>query len=308
MNLSRIHAALLLPLFALACEEPLEPGSKVDSFRVLAQQVDQPYAKPGEAVKFSSLSYDPQARPLSWLWASCENPGDSSLEGCLARIAQKADPTSAIFAMGEGQDAPELTIPSDALSSLPDEARRFASVGVVSAACPGDLSIAAGPGGLPFRCQEFKTGRDMALDEFIVGIKRINVRDAERNHNPVINGVSFDGVDWPEAEVKEVGFCDRGDFDYDQCPGAEKHALSVQLSPDSFETGLDSSGESFAENVVIQHYAMEGIFKYEVRVGNSPQNGWVARKAASGQTLTLWFVARDDRGGVGWTTRRVRVR
>jgi hypothetical protein len=47
---------------------------------------------------------------------------------------------------------------------------------------------------------------------------------------------------------------------------------------------------------------------YEVRVGNSPQNGWVARKAASGQTLTLWFVARDDRGGVGWTTRRVRVR
>jgi hypothetical protein len=210
--------------------------------------------------------------------------------------------------MGEGQDAPELAVPADALSSLPEQARRFASMGVVSAACPGDLSLGEGPGGLPFRCQEFKTGRDLALDEFIVGIKRINVRDTERNHNPVITGVNFDGADWPAGEVKDVGSCDTGKFDYDACPGAEKHELPVQLSADSFETGLDSSGESFAENVVIQHYAMEGIFQYEVRVGNSPKNGWVARKAASGQTLTLWFVARDDRGGVSWTTRQARVR
>lgn len=308
MNMSRVHAGLLLPLFALACEEPLEPGSKVDSFRVLAQQVDQPYARPGETVQFSSLSFDPQSRPVSWVWASCVNPGDSSLEGCLAQIVHGADPTAAVFAMGQGEDAPELTIPSDALSSLPDEAKRFASVGVVSAACPGDLSIGEGPGGLPFRCQELDTGRDMALDEFIVGIKRIGVRESERNRNPVITGVTFDGQDWPATEIKEVGACDRGDFDYDQCPSADKHELSVVLSPESFETGLDSAGESFAEEVVIQHYAMEGIFQYEVRVGSSPKNGWVARKAASGQTLTLWFVARDDRGGVGWTSRQVTVR
>lgn len=307
MNMSRIHTALLLPLLALACEEPLEPGSKVDSFRVLAQQADQPYAKPGETVKFTSLSFDPQSRPVSWLWASCVNPPDSSVEGCLTQIAMQPDPNAAVFAMGEGQDAPELTIPTDALSSLPDEAKRFASVGVVSAACPGDLSIGEGPGGLPFRCQEFKTGRDLALDEFIVGIKRIGVRESERNQNPVITGVTFDGQDWPANEIKQVGSCDRGDFNYDSCPSVDKHDLAVLLSPDSFETGLDSSGESFTEDVVIQHYATEGIFQYEVRIGSSPKTGWVARKAASGQTLTLWFVARDDRGGVSWTTRQVAV-
>jgi hypothetical protein len=34
----------------------------------------------------------------------------------------------------------------------------------------------------------------------------------------------------------------------------------------------------------------------------------VARKAALGQTLTLWFVVRDNRGGVTWAERRVDVR
>lgn len=308
MKTSLVYGALLLPWLTLGCDKPLEPGSKVDSFRVLAEQLDQPYAKPGETVKFSSLSFDPEERAVTWAWASCKNPADSSVYGCLAKIGESEDPTNAVFAMGKGEDSPELTIPSDVISSLPEAARRFASVGVVSVACPGDLSMAEGPGGLPFRCQEFKTGRDLALDEFIVGIKRIPVRETERNQNPIIDGVSFDGADWPEDEVKEVGSCDTSDFLYDSCPDAEKHQLAVQLAPESFESGLDSLGQGFEEQVVIQHYAMEGIFENEVRIGREPKNGWVARKAASGQTLSLWFVARDDRGGVSWVTRQVRVR
>lgn len=303
-----LHTAFALPLLAVACSEPLEPGTKVDSFRVLAQQLDQPYAEPGETVSISSLSYDPQSRPVTWAWASCLNPPDSSLQGCFAQIAASADPASAVFAMGGGEDAPQLTIPSDALSSLPEEARRFASVGVVSVACPGDLSMDQGPGGLPFRCQESGTGRELGLDEFIVGIKRVGVRETERNTNPVIGNVTFDGVDWPEDEIKEVGSCDRDDFEYDSCSGDDKHQLALALTPESFETGLDSAGLEFAEQVVVQYYATEGIFENEVRVGNDTKNGWVARRAASDKTLRLWFVARDDRGGVSWATRQVTVR
>jgi hypothetical protein len=308
MKKSLLYGAWLLPWLTLGCDEPLEPGSKVDSFRVLAEQVDRPFAKPGEAVKFSSLTFDPQDRVVTWAWASCKNPADSSVYGCLAKIGESRDPTSAVFAMGEGEDSPELTIPEDVITSLPAAAQRFASVGVVSVACPGDLSMAEGPGGLPFRCQELETGRDLALDEFVVGIKRIPVRETERNHNPIIDGISFDGADWPEDEVKEVGSCDTSGFSYDSCPDAEKHQLAVQLAPESFESGLDSSGDGFDEQVVIQHYATEGIFENEVRIGKDPKNGWVARKAASGQTLSLWFVARDDRGGVSWAIRQVRVR
>jgi hypothetical protein len=305
-----LHKLCLVPLLALAalaCEEPLEPAAKVDSFRVLAEQADLPYARPGEDVQLSSLSYDPEGRPITWAWASCLNPSGSDLQGCLASIAESADPAAAVFALGEGQATATLTIPSDALSSLPAAVRPNASVGVVSVACPGDLSFDMGPGGLPFRCQEPATGRDLELDEFIVGIKRITVRETDRNQNPIITGITFDGADWPEDEVKEVGSCSTNKLDYSLCSDKNKHELAAQLSPESFERGTDEHGNDFEEQLVIQHYATEGIFENEVRIGKEPKNGWVARGRASGQLLTLWFVARDNRGGVTWAQRQVQV-
>jgi hypothetical protein len=307
MNASRIRLSALLPLLALGCSDELEPGTKVDSLRVLAQQADLPFAHPGETVRLSSLSYDPQGRPLTWAWASCVNPSESSLQGCFDRIAASPDPASAIFAMGEGVDAPTLTIPSDAIANLPAAARAAASIGVVSAACPGDLSLEDGPAELPFKCRETGTGRALPLDDFIVGIKRITVRETERNLNPQIERITFDGEDWAEGDVKEVGYCNQDDFSYETCPG-EQHQLAPQLSAGSFESGQDELGREFEEQVVLQYYGTEGIFEHEVKIGSEPKNGWVARKRASGQTLKLWFVARDNRGGVSWAERQVRVR
>jgi hypothetical protein len=297
----------LLPAL-VGCDAPLEPGSKIDSFRVLAEQVDQPYAHPGETVRLSSLSFDPEARDVTWAWVSCVNPDSSDLQGCFDKIAADPDPTRALFELGADADSAALTIPPDTLNELPAAARGAASVGVISAACPGELSLDEGPGGLPFRCQEPATGRELALDELIVGFKRITVRETDRNQNPVITGVTFDGADWPEGEVKEVGSCNADDFVYDACPAKEKHRLAAAVSQESFESGKDELGRDFDEQVVVQFYATEGIFEYEVRTGESPQNGWVARKRAAGQTLKLWFVARDDRGGVTWAERQVSVR
>jgi len=304
----KIGLIAAFPVLLLGCDTAPEPGTKVDSFRVLAEQVDQPYAHPGETVQLSSLSFDPAQRQVTWAWASCVNPASSDLDGCLATIYASSDPASAVFAMGADNDSAALTIPADALSSLPAGARGAATVGVISVACPGDLSMGAGPGGLPFRCQESGTGRELALDEFIVGFKRITVRETERNQNPVISSITFDGVDWPEGEIKTVGFCSATDFVYGPCPDKDKHQLAARLSAESFEKGKDELGRDFEEQVVLQHYATEGIFEFEVRTGKSPKNGWVARKSASGQTLSLWFVARDDRGGVAWAERQVTVR
>jgi hypothetical protein len=303
-----LFAALPFALLGLGCDDPPEPGAKIDSFRVLAEQADLPYARPGETVQLSSLSFDPQARPVTWAWASCANPISNDLNGCLATIAEAGDPAISVFAMGAGTSTAALTIPSDAIDSLPAAARGAATVGVLSVACPGDLSFGAGPGGLPTRCQETGTGRDMELDEFIVGYKRIAVRRTDRNQNPEITGITFDGTDWPATETKLVGFCDQSDFIYDTCPDGEKHQLAATVSSASFESGNDELGRPFEEQLVIQHYATEGIFEFEVRTGKSPKTGWVARKAASGQTLSMWFVARDDRGGVSWAERKVTVR
>lgn len=303
----KIGLIAALPLFFAGCDAPLEPGTKVDSFRVLAEQVDQPYARPGEKVRLRSLSFDPKGRDVTWAWASCVNPNSSDLQGCFDKIAESPDPSSALFEMGVGADSAALTIPADALDSVPAAARGAANVGVVSAACPGELSLDDGPGGLPFRCREPETGRELGLDELIVGFKRVTVRETERNQNPIIAKITFDGVDWPEGEIKQVGSCDADDFVYDTCPAKQKHTLAAQLSRDSFESGKDELGRDFEEQVVVQYFATEGIFEYEVRTGKSPQNGWVARKRASGQTITLWFVARDNRGGVTWAVRQVTV-
>jgi hypothetical protein len=210
--------------------------------------------------------------------------------------------------MGADQSAPQVTIPTDVISELPAEARNGASVGIVSAACPGELSFGEGPGGLPFVCKEVGSDRAMALDEFSVGIKRITVRETDRNQNPVISGVTFDGVDWPETEIKQVsGTCDADDWVYDTCSDSTKHDLAVQLPAGTVEKGTDELGKDFTEQVVVQYYATEGVFENEVKIAAETENGWAARKQAAGQLLTFWFVARDNRGGVSWTTRQVQV-
>jgi len=308
MNASSIRVAALVPLLALGCADEVEPGTKVDSLRVLAQQADLPFAHPGETVQLRSLSYDPQGRAITWAWASCVNPSESSLEGCIGRIAESADPASAVFAMGEGVDAATLTVPPDTISRLPASARAAASVGVVSAACPGELRLGEGPGGLPFLCRESGTGRELPLDDFIVGIKRLTIRESERNSNPQIESISFDGEDWPADEIKEVGACAQSNFVYDTCPDDQKHQLEPKISAASFESGQDELGRDFTEQVVVQYYATEGIFENEVKIASEPKNGWVARTSAAGQTLKLWFVVRDNRGGVSWAERQVKVR
>jgi hypothetical protein len=307
-SLSALSLVPALSLLALGCDEQLEPGTKIDSFRVLAQQADQPYAHPGETVQMTTLSHDPAGRPITWAWASCVNPQSSDLPGCLAKIAENPDPQTSVFALGVDQASPSLTIPADVIESLPSQARAGASVGLVSAACPGDLSLGAGPGGLPFVCKETDSGRELGLDEFSVGIKRLTVRENDRNQNPVVGGVTFDGTDWPETEVKQVPrTCNTDDWTYDTCADGTKHQIAIQLPDGTVESGQDELGNGFTEEVIVQYYATEGIFENEIKTSAETKNGWVVRKRAAGQLLTFWFVVRDNRGGVTWTTRQAQV-
>jgi hypothetical protein len=304
----------LLALGAAACDPDFDPGSNVNSLRVLAVQADNPYAAPGETVRLQALSYDPEARPITWAWAFCARPASSSVDSCLADIAQTTATTGALplLGMGEGLDSIEVTIPADTLDSIPPEARANTLVGVLSVACPGNLELNAelDPGGadnpLPFRCTD-SAGAQLDLHDSIVSVKRIFMRQTDRNQNPIITQVTFDGADWPEDYVPEVSSCSIDDFTYDDCDGADKHRLAAVVAPESFETGTDEFGRNFTEELIVQHFATEGIFEYEVRIAADPETGWVARRQASGGEITVWFVARDDRGGVSYTARQVRV-
>ena len=304
-----IAGAFLSIVGTFGCAPDFDPGSRVVSMRVLAEQADLPFAKPGDTVKLNALSYDPEGRNITWAWAACVNPSSSTIQGCLDKIGEDSAQTGSppILAQGVALNSFSYTVPNDVLDSLPDAAKSSAMVGILSVACPGDLSLDNGSNPLPFTCQERGTGRAFALDEYVLGQKRIQVRAHDNNQNPVIEQVTFDGQDWPEDEVKQVSACDTDNNDYQPCAASSKHRISARPSQASVEEGTTEFGVTFSEQVVIEYYATEGIFEHDVKIASDPETGWAARKVASGKELKLWMVVHDDRGGVSWAERRVHV-
>ena len=302
-------AAFLGLLNTMACEADFDPGSRVLSYRVLAQEMDVPFAKPGETVNIRSLSYDPQGRTVNWAWAACVNPSSATVQGCFDKIGEDTEKSgeSPVLAQGAEMSDFTYTVPADALDVLPESARPSALIGIASVACPGDLAIEAGPNNLPFTCKEAGTGRVMALEEYVIGVKRVQVRANDRNTNPVIEAVLFDGVEWPEDEVKTVKACDTNNNEYKPCADDTKHEIVARPTASSVESGTTEFGIAFNEQVIIEYYATEGVFEYDVAIASDPNTGWAARKAASGKELRMWMVLHDDRGGASWAERRVRV-
>jgi hypothetical protein len=302
--LSVIAMGALVPL--VACGNDFDPGSRVTSLRVLAVRADVPYARPGEEVHLEALAFDPQegTRTLTWGWTTCVNPAQSTPEGCLEQITidtRAGRPPE--FVIGVDLDTYVIRIPSDVLASLPEAGRAHATLGVVAIACPGTLRFGVGP--LGYLCTD-AGGRVLGTRDVIAGMKRIFLREHDRNENPVIASVTWDGAAWNEDDVKTVRACDGEPNEYDDCDG-EKHTIAAWPAAGSVESGVDEHGTPFEEQIVAQYYATEGIFERDVRIGAAPETGWVARRPARGTIVTLWLVVRDNRGGMSWTSRRVRV-
>jgi hypothetical protein len=301
--------AVLLGLLALtACDAEFDPGTQVDSLRVLAVRADDPFVHPGDSVRLQALAYDPQGRAITWAWAACPSPAGSAVADCLDQVRRSAAAGQLpVFAQGEGLDNVEVPVPADALDGIPAEARQQALAGIVSVACPGILEILDVDDRIPFRCTDRDSGAELGLHDMIVGVKKVFLREAEVNQNPIIDNILFDGEVWPSDEIKEVDPCDTRKFSYDDCKDVA-HRIAAVVNPESFEAGVNEFGRDFSEDLIVQHYNTDGIFEDEVRIAEDSETRWAARISSSGSTQTLWFVVHDDRGGVSWTTRRVQVR
>lgn len=309
MKTSALSALLLTLTAAVGCAPEFEPASRVVSLRVLAQVADLPFAQPGETVQIQSLSHAVDGETIDWAWTACVNPAASTVQGCLDQLAETSRVTGTAPILAQGPDLSQFsyTVPSDAFTSLPAVAQSTAFVGVLSVACPGDVRAEPGPNHLPWNCKERGSGRTLELSEYVIGMKRIMVRHSDRNSNPVIEQVTFDGEDWPADELKEVTACDTESNDYKPCSEVSKHQIAARPSAASVQSGTTEFGRAFQEQVVIEYYATEGIFEHEIKIAADPVTGWAARKAASGQDLTLWMVVHDDRGGATWAERHVHV-
>lgn len=303
-TISRISAAVLSLSSLFACGEDLDPGSRVTDLRVLAVRADGPFARPGETVALDALAYDPLGRSITWGWAACVAPDGTDVASCMGAIAADAAAGRPIFsATGPDLTRFQLTVPADALARVAPEARGGATVGVLAAACPQRLVIVPGR----VDCID-AAGASLPSGSWVLGIKHVALRERDRNANPTFATVTFDGAPWAEDDVKVVDACDTDGNRFDRCPESLAHRIAAVPAPDAVEHGVDELGRAFDEAVVVQSYATEGIFEHDVRVASAPETRWVARAKARGAEQRMWFVVRDDRGGVSWASRRVRVR
>jgi hypothetical protein len=212
--------------------------------------------------------------------------------------------------VGDGVTRYTFAVPSDAITSLPAVAAPHAAVGVVTVACPGTIAFdtaTTSPGALPVRCLD-ASGAPLAPEQYVISVKRIAVRARDRNANPQIAAITWNGAPWREDEVRDVSACSNDPVQFLDCVGGEQPTIGVQPAPGAVESGVDEFGAPFTEQVVAQYYATQGAFEYDVRTRDAATTRWAARHAVSGTDQSMWFVLRDDRGGVSWATRRVHVR
>jgi hypothetical protein len=313
-------------LCAQGCAGDFDPGSRVTSLRVLAVSADLPYAQPGEKVNLTAEWYTPPSdkRQRFWYWLRCVDPDDTSVVGCIKAVGeevkQTGDVTKAFLNVPDGtdQDTASLTIPDDALSRLPADSRKNATVGIVLLVCPGNLNLTSqtdltsiSTGQVPLECDDVTTKQPLPLDQWVAGIKRIFVRDKDRNANPQFGTVTWDGAAWDASTdpttYKTIKPCDDDGNRYDRCT-TDQHQIDVALAPGSVESGTDEFGSAFTEQVVIEFYSTEGTFEHEVRIAASGTTGFAARKQSKDDGYTpikIWIVVHDDRGGVSWIERTV---
>jgi hypothetical protein len=289
----------LLTIVAAGCGSDFDPLARITSPRILAAKADAPFAPPGATVTVSPLAVDQAGAPVGLAFATCTRPQSTTAVGCALAADARFTPVAAAQPLS-------VTVPSTILDGVPLEGRRFVSFGLLLVACPGPLVAQPGPEGLPFSCLD-ATGARLPLGAYDLGVKRILPRLTDRNANPIIDRVTFDGQPWEAGEVKTIGACASATENrYDRCHG-ESHALSVEPTVDSFEAGVDEFSTPFTEQLLVSYYATDGLFDGTVRDAAAPVSRFKARAGARGRRVTLWFAIRDDRGGVAFTERVLEV-
>ena len=153
-----------------------------------------------------------------------------------------------------------------------------------------------------------ESGEPVGPEGYVFGFTRVYVYDDAGSTNPVIEGVSIDGVPVDVDAGLTLPRCTTEDTA--ACP---KYALRVAVPPSSQEPYPDVDGGTRKEQVWAAYYATDGRFNGDIRVLYDPekgaldntQNDYQASKTAG--EGTMWIVVRDDRAGTSWVQFPVRV-
>lgn len=221
-------AALGAPAIASGCQADFDPPTLINTLRVLAVSVDNPYPQPGDEVTFTMTYHDgypgPEEgpRPVQILWlGGCFNPPGEQYFACyeqiaelFAQVASGGAPPEEYFAAGIGLDTFTMPIPEDIISSRPaPEVGPHYGIGYVFfAACAGNLRPVTDPGGkagaFPFGCFD-NEGRRLGAESFVPGYTQIYSfaplapgEAPPTNANPQLLGLTLDGAKIEEDFAK----------------------------------------------------------------------------------------------------------
>lgn len=368
MKRNGLHAwlsASLLAATAAGCQPEFDPGSELTGLRVMSVRKSTPYAAPGERVDLQLLWHDagteqrePRVPEIAWL-AICENPASDLFELCLAQAPNltPGDLAGRISLPSDAEgpnDRFSFTTSADIISSRPaprdPTSLPYGLTYVFFAACAGSLTTTDDER-FPFACFEERDGqggfgsgdRELSSEDFVVGYSAVFSYAETTNGNPVMTGISVDGVtlrpEPPEGIDREPGVvylpprdlclgngCDAviGEAPAEGCPAeltrpacdgdCSPFDLRPLVDPASAEVDDTTLGRRSGENreqMWINYYATDGSLSSEVRLLNDATRGWNEdpgieyEPAAEPGVAHVWAVAHDNRGGADWARLRV---
>jgi hypothetical protein len=312
-------ARVMIPLAALlsltACSYNFEKSSEILDRRILAIQVDPPELAGGAAVPDSvrarALVVDPGSPQavVEVSWASCTFAARSNADTGEGENKRCTESDGLVLHSNGSEPLAELsqTIP------LPEPVASALAAGVDVPAPQLQVQV------------EISSDRGALVSVKEVAVTAVLPEGQEPNRNPVVQGLTLDGVDWlPDAPRT---------LQYGACPDEEKKEVEaedgslVKVCEHDIEPLFDEAeaqfyeGRGFSGDVELQQERL--VFSWFTDAGSfrraltrqkdardpSPDNvgpkaAWREPPAKTGRA-TLWAVIRDGRGGTTWVRREV---
>ena len=284
-------------LLLLACS-PIEVAEswQIDRMRILAIAAEPAEPRPGDKVTFSSLIVSPNQPVACSAWLGCS--GDAGACGFGALPDSGTQDTAAAAAGFLGVDPylpPTWTVPETALDGLDDSQKLEGVTSMVTVIALSNCDAL-----LQGQVDDAQSLLEGGKDDSEIAYKRIPVSLATTpNHNPVLTGLTVDKL--PIAPGARVSLD----------PG-ETYTLEVQLAEDAVESYSyrDTSGvdETRTEAPYFSWYCQEGSFDQTNTLWDTTHVQYTTPSDPKQADQSVWVVARDRRGGMGWYELPVHLR
>lgn len=296
--------ALLASFFLLftACGVQFTPETLVNALRIMAVSAEPPEVAPGEPTTLSVLFGDPQrvGQPNTIIWVGCEpDPLDRSRTACndasvLIKPSTITNYPEGLKLLGFSKTATYSATPGVFDVLPPDDLiRKNGSIGqVIAIVIAEEVPVTLMGDELKNvfeRIEKKELPTAIALTRIVVSQKE------QKNKNPVISTLTFDGAPLPVGARLQV-------------KAGQKVSLGVEVPESSRETFVEyreAGPVEKRETVVGAWYSSGGRFSQErFDVTDSTPTVFTAPGSAEfpedpvpeKRTGQLWLVVRDNRG------------